>query len=192
MKKIVVTGPHCCGKSTIIKRIKEEFGNIPNIEFVNFSGKNSPVDYSNANKLKDNYISEIDITYYMITKLLEREIEIEYGKNEIAILDRCLIDQIVYPSVLLKQEYHKNIFDFLNLWIKIHPYEKIFYVPKNYELLSKYGTKDKSIKYLDDIEEKYLEIINKLGIDYTILPKNQEEQIKKIKKYLKEEINKKI
>ena len=192
MKKIVVTGPHCCGKSTIIKKIKEKFVNIPNIEFVNFSGKNSPIDYSNANNLKSNYISEIDITYYMITKLLEREIEFEYGTNEIVILDRCLIDQIVYPSVLLKQEYHKAIFDFLNLWVKIHPYEKIFYVPKNYELLSKYGTKDKSQRYLDDIEEKYLEIIKKIGIDYTILPKNQEEQIEQIEKYLKEEINKSI
>lgn len=188
MKKIVVTGPHCCGKSTITKKIKEDFTDIPNIEFANFSGKNSPVDYSNANKLKNNYVSELDITYYMITKLLEREIEIEYGKNEIVILDRCLIDQIVYPSVLLKQEYHKSIFDFLGLWIKIHPYDKIFYVPKNYELLSKYGTKDKSQKYLDDIEEKYLGVIKKLGIDYTILPKNQEEQIKEIEKYLKEEL----
>lgn len=189
MKKIVVTGPHCCGKSTIIKKIKEDFSDIPNIEFMNFSGKNSPVDYSNANKLKNNYVSELDITYYMITKLLEREIKIEYGTNEIVILDRCLVDQIVYPSVLLKQEYHKFIFDFLELWIKIHPYDKIFYVPKNYELLSKYGTKDKSQKYLDDIEAKYLEVIKKLGIDYTILPRNQEEQIKKIEKYLKEELN---
>lgn len=24
MKKIVITGPHCCGKSTVIKRIEED------------------------------------------------------------------------------------------------------------------------------------------------------------------------
>lgn len=188
MKKIVVTGPHCCGKSTVINKVKEYFNENSNIEFISFSGKASPIDYSSSDKLKNNYISEIDITYYMITKLLEREIEIEYKTKELVVLDRCIIDQIVYPSVLLKREYHNNIFDFLKLWLKIHPYEKIFYIPKNYELLSKYGTKDKSKEYLDLIEEKYLQVMRELKVDYTILPKNQEEQIQQIQQYLNLEV----
>lgn len=182
MKKIVITGPHCCGKSTIIQKIKEN--DVNNIRFEKFSGSASPVDYSNASNLKSNHISELDITYWMIAKMIEREVEIEYGKDEIVVLDRCVIDQIVYPSVLLEQKYHKRIFDFLKLWLEIHPYEKLFYVPKNYELLSKYGTKDKSKEYLDLVEKKYLEVIKELNIDYDILPENQEEQIKVIKEYL--------
>lgn len=79
MKKIVITGPHCCGKSTVIKRIEEDINKDKDIRFVYFSGKNSPIDYSSAQKLKDNTSSEIDITYYMISKLLEREIDIEYA-----------------------------------------------------------------------------------------------------------------
>lgn len=184
MKKIVVTGPHCCGKSTVIKKIKEEMQDKNNIKFYGFSGKKSPVDYSSSTKLKNNYINELDITYYMITKLLDREIEMEYENNDIVILDRCLIDQLVYPAVLLQRNYHKPLFDFIKLWIKIHPYEHIFYIPKNYELLTKYGTKDKSIDYVDEIEEKYLKVIKKLGIEYTILPENQEEQIKHIIEYI--------
>lgn len=186
MKKIVVTGPHCCGKSTVIKRIQEDIGERENIEFIHFSGKGSPVDYSSSKELKDNTIHEIDITYYMTNKLLEREIELEYREGNIAILDRCLIDQIVYPSVLLDEKYHSDIFSYIKLWLKIHPYQHVFYVPKNYELLEKYGTKDKSREYLDVIQEKYLEILGKLNIKYTILPDNQEEQIEYLKKYLTE------
>ena len=155
-----------------------------NINFFGFSGNGSPINYESASNLKNNYIAELDITYYMITKLLEREIAIEYGKDGIALLDRCLIDQLVYPAVLLNENYQNPFFDYVKLWIKIHPYKHIFYIPKNYELLTKYGTKDKSIYYVDEIEKKYLEVIKELGIEYTILSENQEEQIKKIIEYL--------
>ena len=190
MKKIAVTGPHCSGKSTVINQIKEDFKDDTKIVFHNFSGKSSPIDYSSSSKLKNDHISEIDITYYLIAKLLEREVEIEYEENEIVVLDRCLIDQIVYPSVLLPEKYHQNIFDFLKLWFKIHPYEILFYIPKNYDLLTKYGTKDKSKEYLDKIEETYLTILKKLGIKYLILPKEQEKQIEQIEEYLKSVKNK--
>lgn len=184
MKKIAITGPHCCGKSTVIREIKERFKDNKDIRFEFFSGSSSPVDYSSASNLENNHVSEIDITYWMITKMIEREVQIEYVDGEIAILDRCIIDQIVYPSVLLDSKYHKDIFDFLKLWLKIHPYNKVFYIPKNYELLSKYGTKDKSTEYLDLIEGKYLETLKDLDIDYTILSKNQEEQIQEIIEFL--------
>ncbi len=185
MKKIVVTGPHCCGKSTVIKKIEKDIEIKTNIKFVHFSGKDSPVDYSNAQKLKNNVNFEIDITYYMIGKLIEREINLEYtGEENIAVLDRCLIDQMVYPSVLLDEKYLNNIFEYIRLWLDIHPYIHIFYIPKNYELLEKFGTKDKSKEYLDLIEDKYLEILKKLNIEYTILPSIQDEQVRIIKKYL--------
>ena len=141
MKKIVITGPHCCGKSTVIKRIEEDINKDNDIRFVHFSGKDSPIDYSSAQKLKDNTSSEIDITYYMISKLLEREIDIEYAQGNVAVLDRCLIDQIVYPSVLLDEQYLCSIFGYIRLWLDTHPYMHVFYIPKNYELLEKYGKK---------------------------------------------------
>lgn len=184
MKKIVITGPHCCGKSTVIKRIEEDINKDNDIRFVHFSGKDSPIDYSSAQKLKDNTSSEIDITYYMISKLLEREIDIEYTQGNVAVLDRCLIDQIVYPSVLLDEQYLCSIFGYIRLWLDTHPYTHVFYIPKNYELLEKYGTKDKSKEYLDLIEYKYLEILKKLNIEYTILPNNQDEQIRILKNFL--------
>ncbi len=182
MKKIVITGPHCCGKSTVIRKIEEDIGNN-NIKFIQFSGKDSPVDYSSSQKLKDNIKSEIDITYYMICKLLEREVDIEYNDGNLAVLDRCLIDQLVYPSVLLDEKYLNDIFGYIRLWLEFHPYTHVFYVPKNYELLEKYGTKDKSKEYLDLIEDKYLEILKKLNIKYTILPNNQDDQISILKKF---------
>ena len=184
MKKIAVTGPHCCGKSTVIKRIEEDINKNNEIKFVHFSGKDSPIDYSSAQKLKNNTSSEIDITYYMISKLLEREIDIEYTQGNIAVLDRCLIDQIVYPSVLLDEQYLSDIFGYIRLWLDIHPYMHVFYIPKNYELLEKFGTKDKSKAYLDLIEDKYLEILKRLNIEYTILPNNQDEQIRILKNFL--------
>lgn len=184
MKKIVVTGPHCCGKSTVIRKIEEDIGSSDGIEFIHFSGKASPVDYSSSKELKNNTLHEIDITYYMINKLLEREIELEYKEGNIAVLDRCLIDQIVYPSVLLDEKYHSDIFNYIKLWLKIHPYQHVFYIPKNYELLEKYGTKDKSREYLDMIQEKYLEVLKKLDVKYTILSDNQTAQIEFLKKYL--------
>lgn len=37
----------------------------------------------------------------------------------------------------------------------------LFYIPKYYKVLEKFGTKDKSKGYLDLIEDKYLEILKK-------------------------------
>ena len=82
MKKIVITVPHCCGKSTVLKKVEEYLNEKKDIKFVHFSGKESPIDYSNAKELKNNVNSEIDITYYMISKLLEREIDIEYSQEK--------------------------------------------------------------------------------------------------------------
>lgn len=79
------------------------------------------MNYSSAQRLKNNVNSEIDITYYMIGKLIEREIDLEYTEGDVAVLDRCLIDQMVYPSVLLDEQYLSDIFGYIQLWLDIHP-----------------------------------------------------------------------
>lgn len=185
MKKITITGPHCCGKSTVLRKVQEYLKEYNDIRFEKFDGSLSPVDYSSSQKLRDECIEELNITYWMIANLINREVNIEYSNDKIVVLDRCIIDQIVYPSVLLKKEFHEKIFGFIETWLRTHPYDIVFYVPKNNELLQKYGQKDKSEEYLNEIEEKYIEILKKLNINYTVLPKNQDKQVEYIVKYLK-------
>lgn len=184
MIKIAVTGPHCCGKSTVLKKVNSILYENKRFYFEKFDGSDSPVDYSSTEYLKNNNIAEIDITYWMIQKLLKREIDLEYGDKEIAVLDRCIIDQIVYPSELLSEEYTNDIFGFIKLWMKKHPYDIVFYLPQNKELLQKYGKKDKSTEYLENIEKRYFSTLEQLKINYIVLPKNQDEQVQIIVNYL--------
>jgi thymidylate kinase len=184
MIKIAVTGPHCCGKSTVLKKVSSILSENKKINFEKFDGSDSPVDYSSSEYLKNNNKAEIDITYWMIQKLIKREIDLEYSNKEIAVLDRCIIDQIVYPSELLSEEYTNDIFGFIKLWMKIHPYDIVFYIPQNNELLQKYGKKDKSSEYLKNIENRYFSVLEQLKINYIVLPKDQDEQVRIIADYL--------
>ena len=188
MIKIAVTGPHCCGKSTVLKMVQDNLKNENQVEFLKFSGKESPIDYSSSISLKNNRLMELDITFWMLMKMIDRELNFEYNmssEKDICVLDRCIIDQIVYPSALLKERDLTIIKNFIKLWINAHPYDVILYIPKNPELLKKYGKKDKSIEYLDKIEDLYLKILDELKCKYFILPNNQKEQVDFIVTYLK-------
>lgn len=131
----------------------------------------------------------------MFSALIKREIEYKYNdfKDKLIIFDRCLIDQIVYPKVLLKNNLIINeIEKLIYQWIEKNPYVLIFYVPKNEEFLKKVLNFNQDLRYLNDINKAYLNtlyMIDKKFDNVIILPQVQEEQkniiVSKIKSILK-------
>ncbi len=179
--KIVVTGPHCSGKSTLLKRVESEM-NYKEVKFVKFSGAECPIDYYRKSAI-ENESSEIDITLWMLSKMLCREIEVKYklkNNENIVIFDRCVLDQLVYPMVNLKNfSTHIVIENFINLWTKNNKYDLIFYVPKNKDFLQKVNNFNQDINYLKSIEEMYLKVLEGHNDSFKkviFLPESQDEQ----------------
>lgn len=174
--RFVVTGPHCSGKTTLLKRVKLEVENLT-VKFSSFDGSSCPIDYSNKKILSDRN-NEIAISLWMTSKLLIREIEVSCNlnnKKEIVIFDRCLLDQIVYPLVNQVGEITAVVKKYINLWLNKNPYDLIFYVPKNEFFLKKVPAFNQDIDYLNDVEKTYLEVLSQLK-NVIFLPQNQDEQ----------------
>lgn len=179
--KIAVTGPHCSGKSTLLNRVEADL-NLPNIKFFKFDGSSCPINYSNKSVI-NNRDNEIAITLWMISKLTSREIETQYSldhkQTDIIIFDRCLLDQLVYPAVSLKEDISiSTIRKYIDLWLSLSPYDLIFYVPKNEDFLKKVTNFNQDLDYLDKVEKTYLKLFDNLKHTdkIFILPPNQDEQ----------------
>ncbi|MBO5341196.1 MAG: AAA family ATPase [Lachnospiraceae bacterium] len=185
--KIAVTGPHCCGKSTVLKKVEEKlvqkYGRLEEVVFHSFSGKSSPIDYSSAQSLKNESNRELLLTYWMLSKLIERECDFALDIGGLHIYDRCVLDQIVYSDVLMSKENSKYIRDYVNFYCYKFPYDQVFVLPANYEILEKYGTKDKNPEYVEQICIRY----NSLTSEYkniVYLPLDQQEQVNIIMSYI--------
>lgn len=179
--KIAVTGPHCSGKSTLLNRVETDL-NLPNVRFVKFDGSSCPINYSNKSVI-NNRNDEVAITLWMISKLTSREIEIQYSLDhkpaDVIIFDRCLLDQLVYPVVSLKEDISISIIrKYIDLWLSLSPYDLIFYVPKNEYFLKKVTNFNQDLDYLDKVEKTYLKLFDNLKHTdkVFILPPNQDEQ----------------
>lgn len=191
--KIAVTGPHCSGKSTLLRRIESELSH-PNIKFIKFDGSTCPIKYSEKTVI-NNENDEMAITLWMISKMLSREIEVKYDsarKDDIIILDRCLLDQIVYPVVSSKTIDINVVEKIIYLWLNNNPYDLIFYVPKNEEFFKKVPNFNQDLEYLKNVEEMYIKVFDRLQKEsqkVVILPKYQDEQkdiiISTVRGYLK-------
>lgn len=179
--KIAVTGPHCSGKSTLLNRVEADL-NLPSVKFVKFDGSYCPIKYSNKSVIS-NKNNEIAITLWMISKLTLREIEtqysLDYKQTDITIFDRCLLDQLVYPAVSLKENMSISVIrDYIDLWLSLNPYDLIFYVPKNESFLRKVKDFNQDLDYLDKVEKTYLKLFDNLKHTNKVimLPQNQDEQ----------------
>lgn len=179
--KIAVTGPHCSGKSTLLRRIEAELKGT-SVKFIKFDGSTCPIKYSDKSVI-DNEDNEIAITLWMLSKMISREIEAKYDSNykneDVIVFDRCLLDQIVYPVVSSRNIDISIIDKYINLWLKDNPYDLIFYVPKNEDFLKKVPDFNQDLEYLEKVEKTYLKVFDKLqqkSQEVVILPKTQDNQ----------------
>lgn len=177
--RIAVTGPHCCGKSTVLKKVKEKLLLLPEVEgkinFITFSGAEAPIDYSSSAKLKEDKDKELLLTYWMIARLMEREIA-TIGDNVVNVFDRCLVDQYIYPKKILGEYYPLEMKRYIESYLVKYPYDYIFVLPKNLELLEKYGQKDRTVEYVTEIEDGYFQFA-KENPNCVILESEQEKQV---------------
>lgn len=184
--KLALTGPHCSGKTTVMRALEEELGHSTTFQFLAYDGSRSPISYANIDYLRAHPHEEITLSYWMLTDLIGREIEAE-AKYKNIILDRCVIDQIVYPLTILgESKVPESLFNISKDWMSHSPYSHVFIFPKNNDLLRRYGSKDKDPLFLQEIEQNYFKLIKYLNVNHTILPTKQKEQIEIIKRHIHE------
>lgn len=182
--KLTLTGPHCCGKSTVFKMV-ENTELSKKLRFIHYDGSRAPIDYGNVLYLKEHPDAEIDLTHWMIADLIKREVEVTQKEPRI-ILDRCVIDQLVYPFVILGSErFPTEIEEYARYWVTQRPYDVVFLFPRNEELLERFG-KNKDIGFLNAVDEAYVMLLDKYGVNYIQLPNDQESQVRVIKSELEE------
>lgn len=175
--KIIVTGPHCSGKTTVIRKTRDlVVHERTNIQFLLFKN-DCPFDYSDHGNLERNPKTVERITWWMIAQFSLRELS-SLSSSEHQVFDRGMIDELVYPTAILGSKRVPHVIrDFVKRWHEEEPYDHVFVVPKNEDFLRMYGKKDRSMKYVRRVDELYHELVSKYCPHHTFLPKNQEEQV---------------
>lgn len=183
--KVVLTGPHCCGKTTVLRTLRDVLKVPDNVGFLESSGKDCPIDYSDSEFLRSHPENEIRLTYWMLSDLIKREVE-GMSRYEHLVLDRSIIDQIVYPVELLgKERLPGSIEHLVRDWTNREPYDHIFLFPANPDFLAHGGTKDKNPAFQQKIADLYRELFDQYKIKHELLPLDQEVQVQLIGSYLK-------
>ena len=100
MKKIVLTGGPCCGKTTLANELKKKGFCVVDESAREFISRNRTVNTEERQK-------------EIFLRQLEKE---NLSRDELVILDRCLIDSLAYCKVylgyvpeLMKQDFSKSI-----------------------------------------------------------------------------------
>ena len=186
--KVVLTGPHCCGKTTVLKALRDTLKVPDNVGFLESFGKDCPIDYSDSEFLRSHPETEVRLTYWMLSDLVKREVE-GMSRYEHLVLDRCIVDQIVYPvEILGKDKLPSSIDYFVRDWTERESYSHVFLFPANPKFLAKGGTKDKNKEFQQKIADLYCELLDEYKIRYELLPVDQEVQIQLVSDYLRQNL----
>ncbi len=185
MAKIILTGPHYCGKTTVLRKLKDYFLDNPEVGFIESDGSRCPISYKDVDYLRANPKTEINITYWMIADNIKREIEAK-NKYKNLVFDRCVIDQLAYPAEITgKDNLPKSINLFIREWLIFEPYDKIFIFPANPDFLKAGTNNTGDVNFQKNIEQRYLELTKEFNLSSEILPLDQDRQIDLILNYLK-------
>lgn len=181
--KITVTGPHCSGKTTILRHLVDSLAGT-RLKFIP-NKINPPFDLNDSNRLKQDSDLATRVTYWMIAATIQKEIEHESP----VLFDRGIIDQIVYPSVIFGSEANipRGLYHLAIDWLQRFPADITFVLPANFAFLKAGGLRDKTEGYLREVDEAYKRIVPVYCKNYHFLPPCQEEQIKILETYINQE-----
>lgn len=190
------TGPQCSGKSTLLQKCKELYGNkLYYVEEVTRLIKRE-------HNVSINESAAADTTQILILNKEFQNLCIDYkAKGHQAILhDRCLLDGLVFTEYFAEQELNKPEKDRINFHISkslatqyfnncINKYDHIFYPnPHDVELVDD-GERSVNQSFRDSIIHKYESVWlkdNRIKNKLTILKGSVEDRMKQIKIKLNE------
>lgn len=123
VKRIVLTGGPCGGKTTAIKEIRKKFEN-ENYVVLNINETATEIMQMGIKPFGDNSISMYEFQKYVFSEqlqneqMLEKYIKENSNKNIIALYDRCIIDNKSYVSTdefnKLMNEFNINEKEYIN------------------------------------------------------------------------------
>lgn len=176
--KIAITGSHWVGKSTLIDLLenKKELGHFKKIPEV------AREEILKRGKTPDKMTLEEKIDFEQT--LLKKQIELEW-QNSKFISDRCVLDILVYSEFLLGNHKTKDEIKELvkNYLIEKSPYDKIFYIPIEFELKLDW-IRFEDIQFQKTVDEKFIYFFKEFWIEPIILKWNTEQRLSTILQHI--------
>jgi nicotinamide riboside kinase len=169
--RIVITGSHGVGKTTLISHFLE----ILNREEEKF--KLLPETPRQAVKLgfPINENTPIETQFWIFAK----QIEMEHLAKNYFIADKCFIDLLAYAIFLFpdQPEFLKVLRDIAKK--AAVNYNLVIYIPSGEFPIEDDGVRSTDPKFQSEIDRLVVEILNEFGVDYTKITGNKEERYKK-------------
>jgi nicotinamide riboside kinase len=153
MIKIAISGPHGCGKTTLINEMKDFFKSFNKAVYIIEEVARS---YSYSS------LETIESQRWIWENHIKEEIKTREANYDIILCDRCLLDNLIYYKYLLNQQEINIDPVFASFWnstkIWMNTYDYISVLPMNPEFIV-----DDGFRIID--MNKTIEI-NKLFIKY--------------------------
>jgi len=164
---IAFTGSHSTGKTTLIDRLKEHYKGNDQIQYVDSCTRKVGKEHPINNTEKDYTLTQL--------RILEAHLEnihfSDLTPNRISILDRCLIDGLIYTMQLVKEgKVDRSVgIPFLDA-VEHHAfhYEIIFYIPAEIELV-KDGVRSEDLEFKKNIDELFNSFFSTFGKSFNLI-----------------------
>lgn len=176
--RIAITGSHGVWKSTLLdllnnKKELELFKKIPEVAREEILKRGKTPDLMTLEEVID-----------FEQTLLNKQIELEQWCSKF-ISDRSVLDIIVYSEFLLGshpiktklKEFVKKYFD------ENKPYDKIFYIPIEFEL-NKDWIRFEDLQFQKTVDEKFLDFFNEFNIEPILLKGTPEQRLDTILQHI--------
>lgn len=173
--KIVFTGSHGTGKSTLVNELLKVYND--HIGPSNFRREMSlELPLFNIYKQAD-IISQGFITGYMAYQAIS---------NNKFIQDRCIIDTFAYTDYAdILDEYKEKLFQtYKDIVFK---YDYIFYIPVEFDIIED-GFRETEKEYQKQIDQKIKYYLDIIGVKYYTLSGSVEQRLYEINKIIQKEI----
>lgn len=178
--KIVFSGTHGTGKTTLLNILKDQTSLLNSYDFVTEVSRT----LQKEGKATINENGD-DLSQYAIA-LKNYEI---YSTNKNFISDRCLLDVLCYTRYLyLHQRCSKECLMFVEQLFKLCNYDIIFYIEPEFDLVTD-GTRSLNKEFRNEVLECFRYYIKEFNINVIRLSGGIDERLKIVKDTIKEKFN---
>lgn len=165
--KVLITGAHSTGKTSLINQFVE---NNKNYKFHLI--KEVARDMIDSGITLGNYGNVNSYVYY-INEQLKREIESESKEYDILIADRSIIDGITHPIVNNRLNYTSLPLEFIEMFENILFFQKSFYdiyvyIPISFEMVQD-GNRPIDENFRKEIDKEIKYMLDKYVVNYYTL-----------------------
>ena len=166
---IAVIGTTGTGKTTLVKKIEKE---------LHRRGKTVGVvtEVARSCPYPINEDAEFYAQRWILHQQILKELENKSKKIDIALYDRCIIDNLVYTNYLLNQHKYVDIVELLQLteivrlWVKNYDY--IILMPLNPKYLKEDGVRSTDLNFAKEIDILIRQIVKDFNIHVIKYRKN--------------------